>query len=78
MRRNWKMKTLILTILTFFSVLITEPVKADFGDADFPIEIFRDGPKSYYAWCRTKKNKCRVRFQGPAMWVEGQGGRHIE
>ena len=73
------MKIFLLSILTFFSVLILEPVKADFGDADFPIEIFQDGPKSYHdAWCRTKKNKCRVRFQGPAMWVEGQGGIHIE
>ena len=50
-------------------------VKADFGDADFPIGLFDDGPKSYHdAWCRSIKNKCRVRFQGPAMWVEGQGG----
>ncbi len=58
MCRNWKMKIFLLSILTFFSVLISEPVKADFGDADFPIEIFQDGPKSYHdAWCRTKKNK---------------------
>lgn len=58
------MKTLILTILTFFSVLITEPVKADFGDADFPIEIFRDGPKSYHdAWCRTKKINVELDFK---------------
>ena len=49
--------------------------KADFGDADFPIGMFEGGPKSYHdSWCRSLKNKCRVRFQGPAMWVEGQGG----
>ena len=49
--------------------------KADFGDADFPAGMFDDGPKSYHdAWCRKIKQKCRVRFQGPAMWVEGQGG----
>ena len=64
MRRNWKIRTLILTILTFFSVLITEPVNAEFGDADFPIEIFRDGPKSYHdAWCRTKKINVELDFK---------------
>lgn len=49
--------------------------KAEFGDADFPVDMFVEGPKSYHdAWCRRIKNNCRVRFQGPAMWVEGQGG----
>ena len=49
--------------------------KADFGDATFPVDAFKDGPKSYHdAFCRDLKNKCRVRFQGPAMWVEGKGG----
>ena len=48
---------------------------ADFGDADFPSGTFNDGPKSYHdAWCRVIKNKCRVRFQKDALWVEGQGG----
>ena len=58
-------------------IIILSPlsVKADFGDADFPAGIFNDGPKSYHdAWCRYIKNKCRVRFQDDAMWVEGQGG----
>ena len=51
------------------------PARADFGDADFPVGLFKDGPKSYHdAWCRRIKNECRIRFQGPAMWVEGQGG----
>ena len=51
------------------------PVRADFGDADFPIGIFKDSPKSYHdGWCRAIKNNCRIRFQGKAMWVEGQGG----
>ena len=51
------------------------PIFADFGDADFPIEMFDDGPKSYHdAACRSLKNRCRVRFQGTAMWVEGYGG----
>ena len=55
--------------------LFPSSVKADFGDADFPAKMFDDGPKSYHdAWCRKEKNKCRVRFQGSAMWVEGQGG----
>ena len=49
--------------------------RADFGDADFPSGLFTGGPKSYHdAWCRRVKKECRVRFQGPAMWVEGQGG----
>lgn len=48
---------------------------ADFGDADFPLGAFNEGPKSYHdAWCRKLKNQCRIRFQGPGMWVEGQGG----
>ncbi len=51
------------------------PAFADFGDADFPEALFNDGPRSYHdAWCRRIKNKCRVRFQGKGMWVEGQGG----
>ena len=55
--------------------VITLPVKADFGEADFPIGMFENSPKSYHdAWCRKIKNKCRIRFQASAMWVEGQGG----
>ena len=51
------------------------PVRADFGDADFPLDTFKYSPKSYHdSFCRTKKNKCRVRFQQNGMWVEGQGG----
>ena len=54
---------------------IIAPAKADFGDADFPVGLFSDSPKSYHdGFCRTLKNKCRIHFQGPAMWVEGQGG----
>ncbi len=70
MRKNY------LTVLAvLISALLPNPAKADFGDADFPVGMFKDGPKSYHdAWCRSIKNKCRVRFQGPAMWVEGQGG----
>ena len=64
-----------LLLLLPFSLLLALPVKADFGDADFPIGMFKDGPKSYHdAWCGRIGNKCRVRFQGEAMWVEGQGG----
>ncbi len=63
--------------LTVFSICLLSalslPAKANFGDADFPAGMFNDGPKSYHdAWCRYLKNECRVRFQGPAMWVEGQ------
>ncbi len=62
-------------LLLVISSAFFSPVKADFGDADFPEGMFDDGPKSYHdAWCRAIKKKCRVRFQGPAMWVEGQGG----
>ena len=69
------MKRLGLAILAIASICAYSPARADFGDADFPADIFKDGPKSYHdAWCRRIKNKCRVRFQGPAMWVEGQGG----
>ena len=65
-------KRVFFVLLFIFSF---SPVKADFGDADFPIGMFNDGPKSYHdALCRSLKNKCRVRFQGSAMWVEGQGG----
>ncbi len=64
----------VFFLLPFFASLFS-PAKADFGDADFPKEKFNDGPKSYHdAWCRWLKNECRVRFQGSAMWVEGQGG----
>ena len=57
------------------SILLPMKVLADFGDADFPVGTFDDGPKSYHdAWCRKLKNKCRVRFEGPAMSIEGQGG----
>ena len=59
--------------LAFFT--LGTSAKADFGNADFPSGMFDDGPKSYHdAWCRKIKNKCRVRFQGSGMWVEGQGG----
>ena len=40
---------------------------------------FADGPKSYHdGLCRDLKNKCRIRFQGPFMWVEGEGGISID
>lgn len=56
-------------------LLLTLPVRAEFGDADFPQETFSNGPKSYHdAWCRKIKNKCRIRFAGNTMSVEGQGG----
>ncbi len=66
----------ILRAFLIASLLSSSPsAKADFGDADFPMGIFENSPKSYHdAWCRFLKNKCRVRFQGQAMWVEGQGG----
>ena len=69
------MKKHLLAVL--FTVFIFSPIpsKAEFGDADFPMGMFDDGPKSYHdAWCRRIKNKCRIRIQGQALWVEGQGG----
>ena len=67
-------KFILIFVLSFSSIFFGD-VKAEFGDADFPIGLFEDGPKSYHdAWCRKIKNECRVRFQGKAMWVEGQGG----
>ena len=69
------MKKYLLALLLTASTFSPIPVKAEFGDADFPAGMFNDGPKSYHdAWCRYIKNKCRVRFQNDAMWVEGQGG----
>ena len=67
-------KKLRIFLITAFIAFIS-PVKADFGDADFPVGMFKDGPQSYHdGWCRFLKNECRIRFQGRAMWVEGQGG----
>ena len=64
---------LFLSIWILGSIAV--PVKADFGDADFREDIEALGPQSYHdAWCKDLKNKCRVRFQGRSMWVEGQGG----
>ena len=64
-------------LIAVIAALSSSPliVRADFGEADFPSEMFDDGPKSYHdAWCRWIKNECRIRFQGEDMWVEGQGG----
>ena len=63
-----------LFILLFSSTLLGGlPAKADFGDASFPVDMFQDGPKSYHdAWCRKLKQECRVRFQGPAMFVDSR------
>ena len=67
-----KKRWLLLIALFCFGA---PPARADFGEADFPIQLFSAGAKSYHdAWCRKIQNDCRVRFQGPAMWVEGQGG----
>ena len=69
------MKQQIINFTIFFLGTIYSPALADFGDADFPSGMFRDGAKSYHdAWCRRIMNECRVRFQGQGMWVEGQGG----
>ncbi len=66
-------KSLFVLVPLLFG--LAGPARADFGDADFPVGMFDDGPKSYHdAFCRRLKNKCRVRFQGKGMWVEGQGG----
>ena len=62
------------------SLLFVSPsaVLADFGDADFHSSATSGGPRSYHdAWCRRIKNKCRIRFQGDGMWVEGQGGIRV-
>ena len=70
------MKIYLLMLISIVNIFgVNQFAKADFGDADFPVGMFKDGPKSYHdAWCRKIKQKCRVRFQGKAMWVEGQGG----
>ena len=67
-----KLKIFFLAFLLFTS---TSRARADFGDATFPESMFQEGPKSYHdGWCRKIKQECRIRFQGPAMFVEGQGG----
>ena len=72
---SWEMKSLKVFLALASALALSPPVRADFGDADFPESIFNNGPKSYHdAWCREIKKECRVRFQGSAMWVEGQGG----
>ncbi|WP_269615682.1 hypothetical protein [Prochlorococcus marinus] len=72
------MKKLLAAFLLSTFPVFTSPVKADFGDADFPIDLFKNSPQSYHdGWCRFIKNKCRIRFQGKAMWVEGQGGIYL-
>ena len=69
------MKKRLFFLVGLIALNIGNPVKANFGDADFPVGKFDGGPKSYHdGWCRKFANKCRIRFQGPAMWVEGQGG----
>ncbi len=66
-------RLLVVTLFLFSG----SQARADFGDADFPIGLFNESPKSYHdAWCRKIKNECRIRFQGSSMWVEGQGGIH--
>lgn len=66
---------LLVLIATVSIALNPAAVRADFGDATFPEDALKGGNKSYHdAWCMRIKNECRVRFQGPAMWVEGQGG----
>ena len=68
-------KSIIKICLISYFLISPIKVKADFGDADFPIDLFKNSPKSYHdAWCRKIKNDCRIRFQGKAMWVEGKGG----
>ena len=68
---------IVIATLAFFSSF-NNVVKADFGEASFPENYFLDGPKSYHdGWCRFLKNECRIRFQGNAMWVEGQGGIYL-
>lgn len=73
-----QMKVNHLIAATLCCGVFAAPVKADFGSADFPIGMFDSAPKSYHdAWCRKIKQECRIRFQGSAMWVEGQGGIHV-
>ena len=69
------MRSKFFAYLSSIFLAVTSPAFADFGDADFPIDFFDKSPKSYHdVWCREMEKECRVRFQGQAMWVEGQGG----
>ena len=72
------MKKFILILTIVLSSLFHLSVKSEFGDADFDIDNFITSPKSYHdGWCRFINNKCRIRFQKNAMWVEGQGGIYL-
>ena len=52
-----------LVNLAFIIFGIASPVFADFGDADFPIDLFKNSPKSYHdVWCREIEKECRVRL----------------
>ena len=65
-----KRSLLLIAVISFSSFCLE--VKADFGNAEFPLGTFQNSPKNYHdAWCRSIKNQCRIRFQGPVMWVEG-------
>ena len=71
-------KLIFLLCFASFSIFING-AKADFGDASFPEKYFESGPRSYHdGWCRFLQNKCRIRFQGNAMWVEGVGGIYLD
>ena len=71
-------KAFILLTLASLPIFMSS-AKADFGSASFPEKYLESGPRSYHdGWCRFLQNKCRLRFQGNAMWVEGVGGIYLD
>ena len=51
------MKKQLFLLISFIFLNIGSPVRANFGDADFPLGKFDNGPKSYHdGWCRSMKN----------------------
>ena len=71
-----KKSIIAFSIATFFVSI--SPIKADFGDDTFKIDRYSNSPQTYHdGWCRFINSKCRIRFQGYKMWVEGQGGIYV-
>ncbi len=68
------MKRLVLPLLAVLALPVAVNAN-DFGNADFPSDVEVGSPKSYHdAFCRQLNRKCRVRFTGRKMFVEGFKG----
>tara|TARA_Y100001968_G_scaffold273639_1_gene266409 strand:- start:212 stop:835 length:624 start_codon:yes stop_codon:yes gene_type:complete len=70
------MKKFFFSLVFLIGIPFLTPLLSnELGNADFPGELEEQGARSYHdPWCRELKRKCRVRFQGRKMWVEGFKG----